>query len=139
MEQKNNIYIIAGGALVVGLLIGWCVRVNSYRPYGMMGNAYPTTQTRHMMPDGSMMGGDTDMSAMMNNMNVSLQGKTGDVFDQAFLAEMIVHHQGAIDMANLALTTAKHQEIKDLAIGIIKAQTTEIAQMKAWQKSWYNK
>jgi uncharacterized protein (DUF305 family) len=77
------------------------------------------------------------MSAMMANMNAGLQGKTGDAFDQEFIAEMIVHHQGAIDMAKLALTNAKHQEIKDLANAIISAQTKEITQMKQWQKSWY--
>jgi uncharacterized protein (DUF305 family) len=91
-----------------------------------------------MMPDGTMMGGNTDMASMMANMNAGLQGKTGDTFDQEFLAEMIVHHQGAIDMAKLALTNAKHQEIKDLAQAIISAQTKEINEMRQWQKSWYN-
>jgi uncharacterized protein (DUF305 family) len=75
---------------------------------------------------------------MMASMNAGLQGKTGDAFDQEFLAEMIVHHQGAIDMAKLALSNAKHQEIKDLAQAIISAQTKEIGEMKQWQKSWYN-
>lgn len=51
---------------------------------------------------------------------------------------MIVHHEGAVQMAELALTNAKHQEIKNLANEIIKAQKMEIAEMKAWQKSWYN-
>jgi len=76
------------------------------------------------------------MSEMMSSMNAELEGKTGDAFDQAFLAEMIVHHQGAVEMAELALTNAKHQEIKDLANAIISAQNTEIAQMMEWQKSW---
>ena len=52
---------------------------------------------------------------------------------------MIVHHEGAVEMANLALTSAKHQEIKDLAKAIISAQNTEIASMKGWLKTWYNK
>jgi uncharacterized protein (DUF305 family) len=66
-----------------------------------------------------------------------LNNKTGDVFDKAFLSEMIAHHQGAIDMANAALKNAKHQEIKDLANAIISAQTKEINQMKEWQVTWY--
>ncbi len=136
MENKNNIGITVVVGLV-GILIGWLIwgqRVNS--PQSIQSN----TSARHMMPDGSMMGGDSNsMAGMMANMNAGLQGKTGDAFDQEFLAEMIVHHQGAIDMAKLALTNAKHQEIKDLATAIISAQTKEIGEMKVWQKAWYNK
>lgn len=82
--------------------------------------------------DGSM----TDSSMTMDDMMTNLQGKTGDEFDKAFLSEMITHHQGAISMAQLAATQAKHQEVKDLATAIVSAQTSEISQMEAWQKSW---
>jgi uncharacterized protein (DUF305 family) len=78
--------------------------------------------------------GNGDMS--MNNMVSELSGRTGDDFDKAFLSEMIDHHQGAINMAKLVAAQAKHQEVKDLANGIITAQTSEIAQMKEWQKQW---
>lgn len=81
---------------------------------------------------------DGNMTSSMNGMMVGLEGKTGDAFDQAFLSEMIVHHEGAVDMAQSALVNAKHQEIKDLANGIISAQNKEITEMKAWQKAWYN-
>jgi uncharacterized protein (DUF305 family) len=132
MENKNNItaIVIVG---IVGIFIGWLIWGHSAKPQVVQS----TRGMAHMMPDGTMMGGNTDMSAMMANMNAGLQGKTGDAFDQEFIAEMIVHHQGAIDMAKLALTNAKHQEIKDLANAIISAQTKEITQMKQWQKSWY--
>jgi uncharacterized protein (DUF305 family) len=61
---------------------------------------------------------------------------TGDDFDKAFLSEMIVHHQGAIDMATLAKQNAKHDEIKKLADDIVVAQTKEIGEMKQWQQQW---
>lgn len=94
----------------------------------------------HVMPGGTMMDGSGSMSMgeMMEVMNAELKGKTGDDFDKAFLSEMIVHHEGAVEMAELALTNAKHKEIKDLSSNIIKAQEMEIAQMKAWLGSWYN-
>ena len=57
--------------------------------------------------------------------------------DRHFIEMMIPHHQGAVDMANLALSKAKHPEIKQLAEDIIKDQNQEIAQMKAWYKQWY--
>lgn len=76
------------------------------------------------------------MDAMMKAMNAGLLGKTGDTFDKAFLTEMIVHHQGAIDMAKLAQKQAKHEELVELSENIITAQTNEIEQMKKWQKEW---
>jgi len=133
--QNNKIISIVIIALVVGLGVGYGVGVKKYSPKVV---ADVSTGT-HMMRDGSMMGGDGKMSMQesMASMNAGLKGKTGDAFDQAFLTEMIVHHEGAVEMARSALTNAKHQEIKDLASAIISAQNKEIAEMKAWQKIWY--
>lgn len=137
MEHIHKTYIFAGVALIAGILIGLFAGTQSFRGYRMMNARYSDPSgARHMMPDGSTMNG-MDMDDMMKNMNAGLQGKTGDAFDKEFVAEMIVHHQGAIDMAKLALTNAKHAEIKTLANAIIAAQTKEITQMKAWQTSWY--
>lgn len=88
-------------------------------------------KNQHRMSDGSMMHG------AMGDMMAGLEGKTGDEFDKAFLAEMIVHHEGAVDMAEAALKNAKHPEIKNMANAIISAQTSEIQQMQEWQESWY--
>ncbi len=122
--------------LIVGLGIGYAVRGAQPAPQ------IPATMMNggmHQMPNGSMMGNssDTDMDDMMKQMSAGLVGKTGDAFDQEFLTEMIVHHQGAVDMAQAALKDVKHQEIKDLANGIITAQEKEISMMKGWQASWY--
>jgi len=92
----------------------------------------------HMMSDGSSMSGMSHgMQGEMNAMMSALDGKTGDEFDKAFLSEMIMHHEGAVDMAEAALENAKHDEIKTMANAIISAQTTEIKQMQDWQKAWY--
>ncbi|OYW85545.1 hypothetical protein B7Z17_02125, partial [Candidatus Saccharibacteria bacterium 32-49-10] len=61
---------------------------------------------------------------------------TGEMYDRMFIANMITHHQGAVDMAKMALENAKHQELKDLAEAIILAQEKEITSMTAWQKKW---
>lgn len=79
---------------------------------------------------------EDNMSDQMGDMTLSLKGKQGDEFDKTFIKEMIVHHQGAIDMAKFASESAKHQEIKDLSKAIIGAQTLEINQMQNWQKEW---
>ena len=96
-----------------------------------------TADSEHAMPDGTMMHGSMDMQGEMDGMMQSLDGKTGDAFDKAFLEEMIVHHKGAVVMAEAALKDAKHQEIKDLAQAIITAQNTEIKQMQDWHTGWY--
>jgi uncharacterized protein (DUF305 family) len=72
----------------------------------------------------------------MQQMATSLQGKKADDYDKAFVADMIEHHQAAVDMAKLSAKNAKHKEIKQLSQNIITAQEKEIAQMKQWQKQW---
>lgn len=72
----------------------------------------------------------------LGSMMEALQGKTGDDFDKVFLQSMIAHHQGAIDMATTAKTSAKHNELKTMANEIITAQQKEIDQMFKWQKEW---
>ena len=87
--------------------------------------------TRNMMDGGNMQG-------TMDNMKGSLEGKSGDALDAAFLSEMTVHHQGAIDMANTLLKGTKRPELIKMANDIITAQTKEIEQMKAWSATWFS-
>jgi uncharacterized protein (DUF305 family) len=76
------------------------------------------------------------MEEMMAAMNSNLIGKTGAEFDEAFLHEMIMHHEGAVEMARLALTSTGRKEILDLSQEIITAQEAEIALMKKWLNDW---
>ncbi len=92
---------------------------------------YPSTSSDNMM-DHSAMGMMSDMAGM----NAELEGKTGDDFDKAFIEQMTMHHQSAIDMAAPGETNAQHQELKDLTKAVVAAQTKEIQQMQQWQKDW---
>lgn len=60
----------------------------------------------------------------------------GEAYDKAFVTEMIVHHQGAVSMAHLALAKAKHPELKNMAQSIIDSQMREIRQLETWKKQW---
>jgi len=49
--------------------------------------------------------------------------------DQAFVRQMIPHHQMAVEMAKIAQTNGEHAEIKDLADDIVAAQNKEIDEL----------
>ena len=66
---------------------------------------------------------------MMHDMSA---GYTGNA-DRDFVAHMIPHHHGAIEMAQVELKYGKDPELKRLARNIIKAQHDEVAFMKSWQ------
>jgi len=112
---------------VIGLLLG--VIIAAFASTYAVNNSHGD-----MMNEMMNMHSGSNMS--MDNMVSSLQGISGDDFDEAFITQMISHHQGAIDMANLAKQNAKHDEIKNLADDIVSAQTKEISQMKSWQNAW---
>ena len=57
--------------------------------------------------------------------------------DRQFIVKMIPHHEGAIAMADLALSRARRPEIKALAQSIKASQTSENLQMRSWYRQWY--
>ena len=76
------------------------------------------------------------MGSSMEDMMQSMMGKTDVDADKAFLEAMIIHHEGAIQMAEVIRTTTRRPEIITLANDIITAQTREIDMMKNWQTQW---
>ena len=129
--MKTNQIIISVVIAVLAFGLGYSVKGNQNLS---MGN--------HAMPSGNMMGDNmmngSNMEDMMDGMMMGLQGKTGDDFDKAFLSEMVMHHQGAVVMAEAVLKTSKRAELVELANNIISAQNKEIKMMKDWQKKWFN-
>src|SRR3989344_6999102 len=80
---------------------------------GMMG---------HGQMRGGMMSGDADFGNL----------ETSTDFDRDFIREMIPHHQMALMMVSMLISSAERPEMKKLGQDIIEAQTREIEQMRNW-------
>lgn len=72
-----------------------------------------------------------DMAGMMSDEEMArLRGATGAKFDQIFLAMMVEHHEGAIEMARTEQTEGRYPPALDVAADIESGQTAEIATMR---------
>lgn len=80
---------------------------------------------------------EKSMDSVMDTMTSSLSDKTGDDFDKEFLLQMMLHHQGAVEMAKKVLAQSKREDLKAFAQEIIDSQSKEIDLMKSWQSNWF--
>jgi uncharacterized protein (DUF305 family) len=78
---------------------------------------------------GQMDHGSMDMGS--GAMALQMVMENGKYSDRAFIDAMVPHHQGAVDMAEVALQNAEHEEIKQLSRNIISTQRAEIEELKA--------
>ncbi|PSF31270.1 DUF305 domain-containing protein [Aphanothece hegewaldii CCALA 016] len=118
LQRKNNFFritFLVFTATTLGLLTSCSLIQNK-------------TDSHQMSSHGDEM---ADHSMSMN------LGPSDAQFDLRFIDAMILHHEGAVNMAKEALQKSKRPEIQQLAQDIIKAQQKEIAQLQQWRKSWY--
>ena len=79
-----------------------------------------------------MMGSDGMKQSMMMGMDgMQKMQMTGDT-DKDFAMMMKMHHQQAVDMAQMELKDGKSPEMKKMAKQIISAQKKEIAMFDKW-------
>ena len=67
-------------------------------------------------------------AAMHSGMAIPFTGNA----DVDFIAGMIPHHQGAVEMAKIVLEHGSDPEVRKLAEAVIAAQEAEIAWMTDW-------
>ncbi len=129
--KKESIMVgiigLLAGLLIAGSAAVLAVNNDNHSMMGMMGMDASHSHQQEASNHGEM---------SMSEMTQQLKNKTGDDFDKAFIEMMISHHEGAVDMAELIPSRAKHDEVKQLGEAIITAQTKEIADMKQWQNDW---
>jgi uncharacterized protein (DUF305 family) len=74
------------------------------------------------------------MAAMERMNGPMMQGVQDSDADVAFVKSMIPHHQGAIEMAKVALQHGKDEQTKKWANDIVREQQREMAEMQEWLK-----
>ncbi len=138
--MKYRWMAITGLALILAsLLIGWLGP-------SLWPRAFWSGQLSAMMGPGMMNG--SMMSGMMSGQmdpgmlsgGMMGQGTIADQnapFDQRFLDQMIVHHQGAVMSAQMMIADSTRPELRDLAQRMITGQQHEIDQMRQWRQQWY--
>ncbi len=132
MKNRNIVYGMIGllvGVVLMGATAAVAVNNDNQGMMKMIGMRMESSSSNAEQSTGH-----AGMS--MNDMTGALKDKRGDDFDKEFISTMIAHHEGAVEMADLAKQHAKHDEIKKLADDITSAQTKEISQMQAWQHQW---
>lgn len=112
MKNMRKLGVIAGTAIAVSLTLAACSGGESTTPSAAPTSAASTAPAA----------GDTS--------------ETHNDADTMFAQMMIVHHEGAIEMADLAVEQAESEEVRSLAEGISAAQGPEIEQMNAWLTAW---
>lgn len=83
------------------------------------------------MPKGAG-GPDAMKQSMMGGMDAMHKMPMSGDTDKDFAMMMKIHHQGALDMAQVELNLGKSPEMKAMAKSIIAAQKKEIAQFDRW-------
>lgn len=133
--MKNNSAVVGLLCLLIGLFVGY-----SLAPRVAMG---PESMVEMHNEMEEMMDHEDDrmesgfMQHSMEEMNRGLKGKTGEAFEKAFLEMMIVHHEGAIEMAEDLLNETNRPELVKMANDIITVQTAEIEMMEEWLTTWF--
>ena len=115
-------------AAVLALTVAWSsLSASAHDPAQHEGHAAAAESTATAPADEASFVAENDaaMDKMMKDMMVK---PTGDV-DRDFVAMMIPHHQGAIDMAVAVLKYGRNEQLKRLAQEIIVTQQQEIAAM----------
>jgi len=119
LQRTFASWVLLGGLLSIPVLLAGC----SASQNASQESDSPT------MPMG-------DMPMADHGMTMDLGPKDAE-FDLRFIDGMILHHQGAIAMAEAVLQNSQREEMRQLAEAVIAAQQAEIDQMQQWRQAWY--
>jgi len=122
-----------GKALLLFPLAALCIAFTSTSAQAQSNPAMapPGGMPMHQMNKGANAPKDMKGSMMMGMDDMQKMTMTGDV-DKDFAMMMKIHHQQAVNMAEMQLAKGKSPEMKTMSRQIIAAQNKEIAQFDKW-------
>ena len=135
--MKTNALIIGLLTLVIGLFVGHALASQTTKDTDMVLEVRDETEEYAGHEEG-LISGDGMMQHTMEEMMRGFVGKTGEEYEKAFLEMMIVHHIGAIEMAEKLLEETNRPELVKMANDIIVVQKQEVDIMKGWLNDWFN-
>ncbi len=118
---------------LAGLLTAVALLVASCGGTGGMGNMDEGQMEKQDRPAKENMKGmdHSKMDDGSGGMAPGMVMENGRYSDERFIDAMVPHHEGAVDMAEVALKNAEHEQIKQLAEDIVSAQEAEIRELKS--------
>jgi len=76
----------------------------------------------------------SEMDRSSGEMAPGMLIQDGRYSDERFIDAMVPHHRGAVEMAEVALENAEHEEIRRLAENVVSTQEAEIEALKETKK-----
>lgn len=141
MKNLRTLLIICGILLtlvVTGMLVA-CTGTQKHQMHNEAGTMDHSMMDRGGMDHSRMgkQGMNHDMMGQEGMNHTMDSGPADDTYDLRFIDGMIVHHQGAVEMAEEARLKSQRREILALADAIIAAQAEEMDLMNRWRSTWY--
>ncbi|WP_454778539.1 DUF305 domain-containing protein [Georgenia muralis] len=120
----NRRSAVAAATLATVLVLGACSEADDPA-------ATPTTASATTAAPGA-----ADEATSESTTDESMTDAVHNDADTEFAQMMIVHHEGAIEMAELAASDASTEEVRALGERISAAQGPEIDLMTSWLEAW---
>jgi len=128
----KKLMIILAAAVIAGSILLACGGTSSRNDAALNMTAHNMSNMENH--DMANMSGH-DMSKM--DEMTSAPDANEQPYDLQFIDTMILHHQGAIKMANMVIGKTERAELKKFGQTIIDDQTKEIDQLKTWRDEWF--
>ena len=123
MKPPTRVAAVLGGTLLAISLAG-CAANTTASPEATVSAPSATAAASTDSGTQPTSGADSSVTAEHNDADVT------------FAQMMTVHHQGALEMSELAAQQATSSEVKDVAATIEAAQLPEIQLMGSWLTAW---